>query len=107
MSFTLRELPKAKLDKHRIFAWLGKHSPSGALAWLDAYDSLLERLQQDAGSCAVAPESNGCDLEVRQALFKTRRGRVYRVLFFLEGREAFILRIRGPGQAPVNPEEMK
>jgi hypothetical protein len=107
MSFAIRELPKARLDKRNIFAWLDKRSPSGALAWLDAYDSLLERLQQDAAACGSAPESHDCDFDVRQALFKTRRGRVYRVLFFLEGQEVFILRLRGPGQAPITPEEMK
>jgi hypothetical protein len=78
----------------------------GALAWLDAYDSLLERLQQDAATCGEAPESRACDFDVRQALFKTRRGRVYRVLFFLEGQDVFVVRLRGPGQAPTVPEDM-
>jgi hypothetical protein len=46
-------------------------------------------------------------LEVRQALFKTRRGRVYRALFFIESTDVFILRVRGAGQAPVLPNEIK
>jgi hypothetical protein len=106
MSFTVRELPKAKQDKRAIFLWLHERAPEGAAAWLDAYDSLIERLKQDAASFGVAPENQGCEFEVRQALFKTRRGRVYRVLFFIEGRDAYILRVRGPGQAPVMPDDI-
>jgi len=107
MSFVVRELPKARHDKDSIFRWLYERSPAGAIVWLDAYDSLAERLQQDAATCGLAPENADCEFEVRQALFKTRRGRVYRALFFVEGAEVFILRVRGPGQAPVTPQEIR
>jgi hypothetical protein len=103
MSFAVRELPKAKQDKSSIFRWLHERSPTGAAAWLDAYDSLVERLKQQAPSLELAPESQDCDLEVRQALFKTRRGRVYRALFFIEASNLYILRVRGPGQAGDAP----
>ena len=107
MSFTVRELPKARDDKRSIFHWLHERSPAGAAAWLDAYDSLVERLQRDARSFGEAPENQDCDFDVRQALFKTSRGRVYRALFFMEGQDVYILRVRGPGQALVAPEEIK
>lgn len=107
MSFTVRELPKAKQDKHSIFRWLDERSPTGAAAWLDAYDALIERLKQDAPSFGEAPENRDCDFDVRQGLFKTRRGRVYRALFFIEGQDVYVLRVRGPGQAPVSPEDIK
>jgi hypothetical protein len=83
MTFAVRELPKAKQDKRSIFCWLYERSPAGAAAWLDAYDSLLERLKRDAASFALAPESQDCDFEIRQAFFKTRRGRIYRALYFI------------------------
>ena len=107
MSFTVRELPKATQDKTSIFRWLHARSPKGAAAWLDAYDATVDRLRQSAASFSEAAENRDCEFDVRQALFKTRRGRVYRVLFFVEGDHAFILRVRGPGQAPVIPDEMR
>lgn len=107
MSFVVRELPKATQDKDSIFPWLHERSPSGAIAWLEAYDALVDRLEPNAASFGLAPESKDCDFEVRQALFKTRRGRVYRALFFIEGEEVYILRVRGPGQAPVIPNDLK
>ena len=107
MNFAVHELPKAKYDKHNIFSWLHERSPKGAVTWLSAYDSLIDRLKLDASSFGEAPESKDCDFDVRQGLFKTRRGRVYRELFFLQGTDVYVLRVRGPGQAPVLPEELK
>jgi plasmid stabilization system protein ParE len=106
MNYTVRELLRAKQDKRSIFTWLLQRSPSGAAAWLDAYDDLVERLNQAAESFRAAPEHQHCDFDVRQALFKTRRGRVYRVLFSIDGHDVYILRVRGPGQAPVQPEDI-
>ena len=106
MSFTVRELPKSRQDKDSIFGWLHERSPTGAIAWLDAYDALVERLCQDASVFGEAPESRDCQFHVRQALFKTPRGHVDRVLFFVEREVVFILRIRGPGQAPISREDV-
>jgi len=107
MNFTVHELPRAKQDKHSIFRWLHERSPAGAASWLRSYDLLVERLSRDASSFGEAMEKQDCDFDVRQALFKTPRGRVYRALFFIEGEKVFILRVRGPGQAPINPEDVK
>jgi plasmid stabilization system protein ParE len=106
MSFIIHEMPKAKLDKSSIFHWLHEHSPSGAAAWLDAYDGCVEQLRVNALTCGEAPESHNCDFQVRQILFKTPRGRVYRALYLVENEYVFILRVRGPGQAPVDPTDV-
>ena len=86
MSFIIHELPKAKADKRAILVWLLERSPQGGEAWLKAYDSLLVSLEQNADSFGRALEDKDCHhQEVQQALFKTRRGRVYRVLYFIDG----------------------
>src|SRR6187397_3130552 len=97
MSFSVHELLKAKQDKESIFRWLHGRSPKGAVAWLRAYDSLLDRLRETAPSFAECLESKDCEIPIRQALFKTRRGRVYRAVFMIEGEDVYILRIRGAG----------
>ncbi len=106
MKFAVLELRKAKLDKRHIFAWLLKHSPQGAAAWLNAYDRMIERLCTAADTCPVAQENKDLGLEVRQVLFKTRRGRIYRAVFHIDGADVYILRVRGPGQAPIASEEL-
>lgn len=106
MMFKVHELRRAQADVRSIAHWLADRSPQGARAWLRAYDEMVRRLEQQATSCGPAYENEDCDLDVRQALFKTRRGRVYRALFLIEGGDVYILRIRGPGQAPVEPGEL-
>lgn len=106
MTFTVHELPKAKLDKRRIVAWLVERSPQGAAAWLDAYDQMVERLKTAADAMSVAAESAELDMQVRQILFKTKHGRVYRAVYYLDGVDAYILRVRGPGQSPITSDEL-
>ena len=108
MSFEVYELPRAKADVRGIFQWLFESSPSGAKAWLNAYDDALEQLSSLASVFGPALEAKDCiEFEVKQVFFKTKRGRVYRVLYFIEGNDVYVLRVRGPGQAAVDPEEIK
>ena len=67
---------------------------------------MVARLSKDAPSFASAPETHP-EFDVKQALFKTRKGRVFRALFFVEGDQVYILRVRGPGQDKVEPESLK
>jgi plasmid stabilization system protein ParE len=106
MNFSVHELPKARADKRSIFEWLFERSPRGARTWLDAYDDILRRLEDHAASFGEALENEDCVIDVKQAFFKTSRGRVYRVLFFIDDADAYVLRVRGPGQAPVEPDEL-
>jgi len=46
------------------------------------------------------------ELEVKQILFKTKRGRIYRAVFHVKGTDVFVLRVRGPGQAPITKEDL-
>ena len=107
MRFKVHELGKAQADVRSIAHWLLERSPQGARSWLRAYDEMVLRLEKQAPSCGPAYEHEDCALDVRQALFKTRRGRVYRALFIIEGEDVYILRVRGPGQAPVEPGELE
>ena len=106
MSFTVHEMPKARADKRSIVAWIRERSPSGAAAWLNAYDRAVEQLKKRASSYGAAHENPDLRLYVRQILFKTRRGRVYRALFIIETTDVYILRVRGPGQAPVDASDL-
>lgn len=107
MTFRVRELRRAQADIRQIVKWLAERSPRGARACLDAYDAMIARLENSADTLGLAEENDKCEFEVRQASFKTNRGRVYRALFFIEGDDAFILRVRGPGQAPMQPEDLE
>ena len=105
MSYLVHELPRAVADVKHIARWLREHSVHGAAAWMTAYDEMVARLENEPHTFAAAPETHP-EFDVRQALFKTSKGRVYRALFFIEGSDVYLLRVRGPGQDRVEPEEL-
>ena len=106
MNSPVRELRRAQADVSAIAAWIHERSPRGAQAWLDAYDQILVSLSESAASYGKAAEHRECDFDIRQAFFKTRHGRVYRVIFVMADGEIYVLRLRGPGQASVTPADL-
>ena len=94
MTRTVQELPRAIADVQHIANWIHEHSPQGAMSWLDAYDDMVARLASDAEQFGAAPERHA-EFDIRQALFKTRRGRIYRSLFIIDADQVYILRVRG------------
>ena len=78
MTLCLNILPGAEQDAQHIFDHISKRSLQGASAWWFAFE--------DA--------------------FKTRHGRSYRFVFTRVGDELRILRVRGPGQPPLQADEM-
>lgn len=102
----VRILPKAEADVQKMRAYISGRSPEGALVWLTALEKACEQLAENARSCAVADENDDLEFEVRQSLFRTRRGSVYRLVFTIFNDEVQILRVRGPGQAPVGADDL-
>jgi hypothetical protein len=55
----------------------------------------------------LAVESEHVDAEIREVLFKTRRGLVYRLLFTIRQSHVFVLHVRGPGQDWIGSDELR
>lgn len=104
MTFQVRTLPRAERDATDIFAYISEHSADGALRWWQVFEAAVSALaSSNPEACSLAPEDDLTDLTLRQFFFKTRRGRTYRGVFTVVDQEIRILRVRGPGQAPVDP----
>src|ERR1700722_10197944 len=89
---------RAATDVVRIARWLHDRSPRGAAAWRDAFWAAVFRIAGDAERFSLADESAHLGLPMRDALFKTRRGRQYRIIFDFTEQAVYILRVRQPGQ---------
>jgi plasmid stabilization system protein ParE len=100
-------MPRAAVDIDHIFEWLRSRSPRGALAWLDALDSGFERLKTDYAAMSKAPEGELLGEELYQAFFKTSKGRTYRLIYWVDGDNVVVLRVRGPGQPPLGSDELR
>lgn len=107
MSFRVRILPRAERDAQQIFHWIEERSPEGASRWWDAFETAVETLAASPSGYGLAPEDELTDHKLQQFLFKTRRGRMYRGLFVVVNDEVRILRVRGPGQPPLETDELE
>jgi plasmid stabilization system protein ParE len=103
MNFTLSITQQAKQDAQVIYDWIVERAPGGAERWYEAFQSALDRLETDAHRNALAPESAFFSNEIRQLLFKTRKGLPYRILYCIADQTVVVLNVRGPGQQFVQP----
>jgi plasmid stabilization system protein ParE len=106
MKSEVRVLRRARADADSIYEWLYQRSPQGADSWYAAFLAKLTSLQTNAAGCPVAPEAAKIAMDVRQAFFKSRRGKSYRLLFIVEQNAVRVLRVRGPGQRPVTRRDI-
>ena len=106
MSRTLRIVERARSDVDHIFNWLVHRSFRGAISWYLAFRHKVDEIALSPESFAEAPESRPLRRLIRQAPFKTRRGRVYRIVFESSETEIMILRVRGPGQSPLRRHDL-
>jgi plasmid stabilization system protein ParE len=106
MPFSVRLLPRAENDVQHIFNWLSDRSPAGARYWWVAFDEACLRLAADPAIYPRAPEAELTGRNVRHMLFRTRKGRFYRLLYLTEGERITILRVRGRGQPELSDDEI-
>lgn len=108
MSYRVHPVRRARKDADAIVDWIAnqRRSPRGAAAWLKAYKEALASLSLWPESNSLAPEDEHDDRELRQFFFKTRHGRKYRGIFTICGDEVLVLRIRGPGQRFLEPDDI-
>jgi plasmid stabilization system protein ParE len=106
MKFTAHLLWRAERDLDHIVTWLNERSPQGAADWLRAWDRTFAILESSADKYGTVPENEDQELEIRQILFSTRKGRDYRALYTIQGDQVYVMHIRAPGQDLLAPEEL-
>ena len=98
---------RANQDVAQFCEWLQRRSPRGAVRWLDALEQTLTRLGESPLSFGLADESDLFPEPIRQIFFRTRHGNTYRALYVVRDDTVTLVCIRGPGQRPVTPDELK
>lgn len=103
MKFHVVIQPQAQDDVRSIYSWLAERAPEGASRWFDQWLAAVTQLVDDPSRFGFAPENGLVSDEIRQVIFRTRRGRNYRAVFSINGAVVNILHVRGPGQPPIAP----
>lgn len=93
MSFQVEISPAAERDISSIEAWIYARSETGAAAWWQALQKMVQRLETNADSCGLAAEAAVFSEPVYQVLFKTRKGRNYHALFVLRNNTVHIVSV--------------
>ncbi|MBX3438621.1 MAG: type II toxin-antitoxin system RelE/ParE family toxin [Planctomycetaceae bacterium] len=107
MSFRVVVTARAERDLKQIGDWLMERSPEGAKSWTSAAWKAIKRLGGNPRTCPFAPENGRSDREVRNVMFRTRRGRTYRAVFVIEGDAVFVTHFRGPGQDVLSSADIE
>lgn len=107
VSYHLAILPRAQEDVSKIFSWIDDRSPQGAKRWVQEFENVCQRISESPLEFALAPEDSLLSRSVRQALFKTPKGRTYRAVFIVVNETVFLVRVRGPGQPPLLTDELQ
>jgi len=107
MKYRIEVTRRAEGDIDEIVEWIANKSPQGAVAWITRIEQVLVDLITSADSCPLAPEDGHGDTEIRNRIFKTRRGKPYRILFTIRNGTVLIRHVRGPGQDLVPPKELR
>jgi hypothetical protein len=105
--YRLRVLPEADRDIDQNYLWIARRSRNGAMTWYCKLLEVLETLKSRPLSYGLAPESGLVGREIRHVNFKTRRGRLYRLLFEVCANDVFVLHLRGPGQRLLHADQAR
>jgi plasmid stabilization system protein ParE len=106
MPYTVRTLSRAQNDAQQIYDWIKERSPEGALKWWAAFRDACHSLKQNPERHSLAIEAELTGRDLRQLLFKTRHGNYYQLVYIVISDEVHILRVRGPGQPDLTPDEL-
>jgi plasmid stabilization system protein ParE len=107
MTRELRVIGLAQRDVRRIFRWLESRSPRGAASWYQAFCREVMKILADPDAFSQPEEAAHLQADIRTVLFKTRRGRRYRIIFEFDANEIRILRVRQPGQRPLRVGDIR
>ena len=104
MTFRVQLTAEAECNLTEIAEWLAAQSQTGARKWLVAALNAIRSLKTSALRNGLAPESRHASHQIRQAFFKTKRGRIYRVLYYVDHETVFVTHVRGPREKPIDPK---
>ena len=107
MSFRVQLTSEALRNQNEMADWIMQRSVAGALAWLNALDRVLRQVSTSPLSFPIAAEDEFSHRELRNALFGTRKGRVFRAIYYVDGDRVIVTHLRGPAQQALSDDDLR
>jgi toxin ParE1/3/4 len=92
MTFRVRLSSLAKADLDAALDYIHSHSPERARRWLDGLENAISSLKTLPQRCPVIPEADELGITMRHLLYG-QRAALFRIVFYIEEDEVFVLRI--------------
>jgi plasmid stabilization system protein ParE len=105
MEYRIKIAVKAYMDAEDAHAWIAQRTPSRAAKWYLNLFKAMESLQSQPFRCALAPEADAFQEEIRQLLFG-KRNHKYRILYIVRKNTVHILRIIHGARLFLTPEDV-
>src|SRR3954467_575095 len=106
MTYRVTILRRAWQDVLAFEGYISARSKQGARSWVKSIDRALAILKKNPLREPLAPESEGRPEEIRNIMFRTRKGGTYRAIFLVQGDEVRVLHVRGPGQDTLSADDI-
>ena len=107
MRYQVRLTFKAERDIENVLRWFAEeHSSAAGAQWLSSLMARLNTLESDPARLPLAEESDDAGGEIRELHFGKRRG-IYRLLFRIQGKTVYILRIWHSARQSPTPEDLE
>ena len=106
MKYQVVVLKRAEQDLNAAADWIAEFSPEAASRWFNSFVDALLSLEKNPQRCGLAPENASSSYELRQMIYRPRKGRTFRAVFVIAEQQVRILRIRGAGQDLLADEDL-
>jgi plasmid stabilization system protein ParE len=108
MSFSVRLLPRAKLQLGNAALWWAENrSTEQAAQWINKFEAALQLLGNNAEKRPLAPECDSIPFEVREMKFGLRRSKTHRAAFEIRRQEVLVYAIRHLAQDSLIPDDFE
>lgn len=77
MTYTVIVQPQAEREFEVLYSYIAARSQRGASRWANAYFKMLMAIKNSPAIYPLAPESALHDEDIRQSIFRTRKGLSY------------------------------
>ena len=77
MKYRVTVQPEAERAANRIYDWIAERAPAGAESWYRQFMSSATSLEEQPERFGFAPANEYVAPEIRQIIFKTKRGLPY------------------------------
>jgi plasmid stabilization system protein ParE len=101
MTFRIETTAAAEQDADAVLEWLlSQYAGDAGMRWFLALQDAITSLAEFPERCPMAPENAVFPFEVRQLLYG-QPPHVYRILFTIEDKMVYVLRIRHGRRQPL------